>query len=155
MSRPALSRTLLLVAVGVVGSLATATVGAEGEDACDPAQSVRELNSAPLATDDEAWVAPGEVARIDVLANDTDFDGDELVIDSVMAPSAGTASIDEGVVAFIAPDEEGPVTVQYRVVDGACGADVASIRITVAEDEEPVDRADPPTPVTSVPDYTG
>ncbi len=155
--RPVNVRRLTACAALVVigGTLLSSATAHGDEDGCDPLFSARKFNSAPLAVDDEVWVAPGEEVLIDVLANDSDFDDDELIVESVSVSSAGSVSIQDGLIAFVADAGEGRANFTYRVSDQACGVDVATVRVIVAVEEEPEDRAEPPTPVTSVPDFAG
>ncbi|MDG2114880.1 MAG: Ig-like domain-containing protein, partial [Actinomycetota bacterium] len=128
-------RRSLAAAAIVLAGLGVATHGgaqAEGTT-CDPLAATRVLNSAPLAMDDEIWVQPGELVHLDVIANDTDFDGDQLTLGSITTPSSGTASIEDDQVVFIADATEGSVNFQYQVSDGACGVDNATIRVTVSK----------------------
>lgn len=149
-------RAVVAISLAIAAAGVSSQGVAQGDDsACDPFESVRELNSAPLAADDSAWVAPGEVVRIAVLENDIDFDDDALTIDTVTEPTSGSATIEETDIAFIAPDAEGPVTFQYRVSDDACGTDVATVRVTVAREEQPEDMAEPAAPSESIPDFAG
>lgn len=150
-------RRSLAVTILMVAAIGATTGGAAHADGgqCDPVAASRTLNSAPLSADDGAWVRPGEPVRVDVIANDIDFDGDPLVVESVTTPNSGTASVQDNQIVFIADDDLGPVNFQYRVGDGACGIATATVRVTVSKEDEPADMADPPTPVTSVPDFAG
>ena len=154
---PARPRRLVAVVALLFTGAALAVAGtAHGdEETCDPLFSARKFNSAPLAVDDDAWVEPGARVPIDVLANDSDFDGDELVIDSASVPSAGSVSIEAGVIVYVADQDEGPANFTYRVTDLTCGVDVATVRVVVASEDEPEDMAEPTAPVTSVPDFAG
>ena len=52
---------------------------------------VEPVNDAPVAVADTAATAEDEPVVIDVLANDTDVEGDALRVESVTAPAHGTA----------------------------------------------------------------
>jgi hypothetical protein len=54
------------------------------------------LNQIPLAEDDLFVVSEDETTVFDVLTNDEDLDGDDLIIVEVTAPTHGTATIDPG-----------------------------------------------------------
>ncbi len=58
------------------------------------------VNRAPVANDDHASTAQGQSLSIDVLANDSDPDGDPLSLVSVSQPAHGTASIVAGRVVY-------------------------------------------------------
>lgn len=110
---------------------------------------------APVARDDEAdadaaWSSPSSVA-VDVLANDTDPDGDTLSLASVGTAAHGTASIDDGELRYT-PDAgfSGEDSVDYVVSDGHGLTDTATVHITVG----PLpDRAPVPHDVTATTAY--
>ncbi len=70
---------------------------------------------------------------VEVLANDTDPDGDELQLASVGAPAHGTATAraDDSVMYVPAAGFDGSDTFNYTVSDGNGGTDTASVSITV------------------------
>ncbi len=53
------------------------------------------VNTPPVAADDSAATPAGTPVAIDVLANDSDADGDTLTVTSVSDPANGTAVIDD------------------------------------------------------------
>ena len=55
--------------------------------------TVDPVNDNPLAADDAAAVSEDVPRAIDVLANDSDVDGDTLLVSAVTAPAHGTATI--------------------------------------------------------------
>jgi hypothetical protein len=144
-----------IVAFALAAGAAAGGADQESEPSCDPVFASNRLNSAPLAVDDEAWVRPGEAVRIEVLSNDVDFDDDALTVESVTVPSTGSTSVEGTVAAFVADEDEGRASFQYRVSDGMCGVDQATVRVVVSRSEPPSDLAEPSTPVTSVPAYAG
>ncbi|RYD61969.1 MAG: tandem-95 repeat protein, partial [Verrucomicrobiaceae bacterium] len=95
------------------GGMATATVALQ--------------NSAPLASDDVAEASGGAVT-IDVLVNDSDLDGDSLVISDTTAPAYGTVSTAGGSITYtpgaaFAGDDQ----FSYTIVDGHGGVATASV----------------------------
>ncbi len=75
-------------------------------------------NHPPAAVDDPVSVPEGGTVTLNVLANDSDPDGDQLTLESVGDPALGRASIVGGDVRFEAPsDYGGNVTVPYAVTD--------------------------------------
>ncbi len=106
--------------------------------------TVRGINDAPVGVDDA--VATDEETRIDidVLANDTDVDGDTLTITAVTAPvdslqparTAGVAgTVTVGGVRVIrftpATNYTGEARFSYTLSDGQGGTDTASAAVTV------------------------
>ncbi len=93
---------------------------------------VNPVNDPPVAADDEATTDEDTSVLIDVLANDTDVDGDTLTIESVTAPANGTAAIEDGKVRYTPdPDWSGTDTFDYTVSDGNGGSDTATVTVTV------------------------
>ena len=100
---------------------------------------VEPVNDVPEAAADAAWTLEDEGVEIDVLANDTDVEGDALSIESVTAPSHGTARIAaRGGVAY-APEADwhGTDRFAYTVTDGNGGTAEAEVEVVV----EPVNDA--------------
>ena len=141
------------------GSLLVSAPGSgavDDEPTCDGVGSLGRINNAPLAVDDEAWTEPGADVVVDVTANDTDFDGDDLVVVDVLPAGHGLASLDDGEVTY-APglDFEGFDTFIYVVSDGRCGEHAASVRVQVSDTPPPPDEASPEPPVPAVVTLTG
>ena len=93
---------------------------------------VTNVNEPPAAEDDEA--ATDEDARVvvDVLANDTDPDGDGLRVASVSAPAHGTARVVSGGVAYTPEaDYHGTDRFTYVASDGNGATATAAVTVTV------------------------
>ncbi|GIU22755.1 Ig-like domain-containing protein [Shewanella sp. MBTL60-007] len=105
----------------------------------DDNTNLPEENTPPVAVADFANVLAEEVVTIDVLANDTDADGDTLTIVSV---DSGNAVIKDGKVDFTAGTEAGEVKFNYTITDGT---DEASAVVTVTVEAQPE-----PEPLTYV-----
>ncbi|MEE4246919.1 MAG: Ig-like domain-containing protein, partial [Kangiellaceae bacterium] len=89
-------------------------------------------NTEPQAVDDSGEVVLGRTIVIDVLANDSDADGDALVISSVDTPASGSASINSGQIEYLAPrDFVGEVAFSYSISDGNGGNASAQIVLSV------------------------
>ncbi len=122
----------------------TPNAGAEGEDtftytitddkgATDTA-TVKVVigDNTVKAVDDTADAEAGEPVTIDVIANDSDPEGDDFTVTSVADPANGTAEIVDGKIVYT-PDADffGDETFTYTIEDGNGGSDVAEILITV------------------------
>ncbi len=123
---------------GTVSGAYTVTDGAGGS--ASSTFSVTISGAHPVATDDGRISTPTNTGvLIDVLANDSDADGDVLGVDptSLGEPRSngvdvGTLSMESGRVRFDpAPGFSGPVTFTYAATDGA-NADTAVVTLTVA-----------------------
>lgn len=94
-----------------------------------------DINTPPVATDDDLGVRPGRTTMLPVLDNDSDPDGDVLtsrVLDG--GPSIGDVqSIDNGRGLQIAVPEDasGAASFSYEVSDGRGGTDTASVSLAV------------------------
>src|SRR5690606_25993932 len=90
-------------------------------------------NRAPI-TGTDSHVVPFETSVVlDVLVNDSDPDGDPLVIDSVTEPVAGDASIEGQSIRYTPrAGYTGPDNFQYTVSDGRGGTSNGLVSITVA-----------------------
>lgn len=94
-------------------------------------------NTPPTAVDDEVATDEDVAITIDVLANDTDGDGDAVRIASVGAAARGTTEVVAGAVRYVPdPDTAGPDAFDYVVTDGA-----ATASATVTIDVRPVNDA--------------
>ena len=92
-------------------------------------------NRPPAAKDDLAGTTFNTPVTIDVLANDTDADGDTITLDSITQPAAGAgqASIVGSVVRFTPPAGfEGLASFKYTISDTAGAKSTATVLIQVA-----------------------
>lgn len=104
-------------------------------------------NDPPAATDDAVTTDRGKAVEIDVLANDTDPDGDTLTLSRFSQPDNGTADCAESGVCTYTPKEgfTGADRFAYLMSDGRGGSDFATVRVTVR------DATAPASPVITVP----
>ncbi|HSS02546.1 MAG TPA: Ig-like domain-containing protein, partial [Kofleriaceae bacterium] len=113
----------------------SAVARAVGSTAAFQAQSpsaVVSVNDAPLANDDELAIDEDHSGTVNVLANDSDPNGDALTATITGDPTVGAASIDGGVVTYTpAPDFHGSDSLSYTVNDGHGHTAVATLQITV------------------------
>ncbi len=89
-------------------------------------------NRPPVAVNDTAATTGGPVT-IDVLANDSDPDGDPLTVQSVTTPTLGTAAIVNNQVVYTPPASGagGTATFNYTISDGRGGTATATVTVTV------------------------
>ncbi|MGN6519844.1 MAG: Ig-like domain-containing protein [Dokdonella sp.] len=90
-------------------------------------------NQPPVAVDDTAATPFGVPVTVAVLANDSDPDGDPLVIASVGAPLDGTAAIAGNTVVYTpAAGFSGVDRFSYTIGDGRGGSATAFVTVVVA-----------------------
>ncbi len=93
--------------------LAASTLGAQ------PA-SADAATDAPVTAPDKVTVWSGDMRGVNVLANDSDPDGDPLVVSEVGAASHGTVVLnaDQSITYTPAADYNGPDSFTYTITDG-------------------------------------
>ncbi|HET7502446.1 MAG TPA: tandem-95 repeat protein [Kofleriaceae bacterium] len=91
-------------------------------------------NHAPVAAADAASLDEDTGATIDVVANDSDVDGDALAIASITQPAHGTAVIVDATHVGYTPaaNYHGPDAFSYAIADGHGGEATAAIALVVA-----------------------
>ncbi len=91
-------------------------------------------NTPPSAFHDHERTAEGEPVTINVLANDSDPDGDTLNISAIASqPSRGEATLESGQIRYEPePDFVGTDNFTYEVSDGNGGTDTATVTVDVA-----------------------
>ena len=90
-------------------------------------------NRFPLAQPDSATTPDGQAVTIDVLANDSDPDGDALAIGAVGTPAHGSASIVGGMLVYVPePGHAGQDAFSYTVIDGRGGSATAMVTVAIA-----------------------
>ena len=116
----------------------TDSAGATGTDSVSI--FVNDTNQAPSATADSLTVNEDTPGVVDVLANDSDPDGDTLEITSTTTPAngsvviedQGTAATDDDVLTYT-PDTDynGSDSFDYTISDGNGGTDTATVSVTI------------------------
>ncbi len=100
--------------------------------------SVAAVNDPPIATDDNAVTDEGDPVVIAVLLNDTDPDGDPIVVESVTQAENGTVSSDGAEVTYTpVPGFSGVDSFRYTVSDGKGGTDTATVFVAIAAVNDP------------------
>ncbi|MCK5859986.1 MAG: tandem-95 repeat protein [Abyssibacter sp.] len=92
-------------------------------------------NNNPVAANDTVNIVVGSGGvTIDVLANDTDADGDTLSVDSIGTPSAGGTAVlgSGGGIEYTPPAEfVGVDSFSYQISDGNGGSDSATVTVNI------------------------
>ena len=90
-------------------------------------------NQPPDAVDDSATTQQDTPVTVNVLANDTDPDGDTVTVSGAGTPANGTAVVNgNGSITYTpAAGYNGPDSFSYTVRDGKGGTDTANVAITV------------------------
>jgi hypothetical protein len=96
-------------------------------------------NHAPVATDDAATTDVGVDVTVDVLANDSDADGNALSVASTTPAAHGTTAITPAGIVYT-PDVgfTGTDSFTYTVIDGRGGADSGTVSVNVVVPGTPV-----------------
>ena len=123
-----------------VGETATETVTIQVSDGNGGVETISfditidGVNDPPVANDDAAETEEGVPITIDVLANDTDIDGDALTVTSASADN-GTVEINEDGTLTYTPDEgfDGEDTITYTVEDPSGESSTATVDVTVVD----------------------
>ena len=99
----------------------------------DVLDEMPEPNNPPEAVDDSADTPQNMAVDIDVLANDSDPDGDALSVASVTDPANGVVLINGDNTIVYTPDADffGEDTFTYVVSDGRGGMDTATVTVLV------------------------
>jgi len=100
--------------------------------------NVNAVNDPPVASDDEAATDEDAAVTIDVLANDTDIEGDALTVAQLTQPAHGIAFAGPGNSVTYSPDPDfhGTDSFTYTASDGA-GTDTATVTVTVNPVNDP------------------
>ena len=110
------------------------TDGYEGTDSAEITFIVTDPNLPPEAQDDVVNAQEDTEIIIDVLANDTDANGDDLTVSIESAPTNGTVVVnaDQTVTYTANENYNGADSFTYTIDDGHGRTDTASVNITVA-----------------------
>ncbi len=89
------------------------------------------VNDDPVVTDDTLLSQGTLVRTLDVLANDSDVDGDALSISEVTQPAAGTVTNNGDSLTYDASGAEGTQSFTYTVVDGNGGMTTGNVTVVI------------------------
>ncbi len=108
--------------------------GNGGIDTATVTVNVEGVNDLPLLQNDTATTNEDTQISIDVLANDSDVDGDNLTINSVNPGNNGsTAIVNNQIIYTPAANFIGEDSFTYSVDDGKGGSDTAQVSVKVTE----------------------
>lgn len=97
-----------------------------------------ESNQAPNTVNDTVMIRPGRTVSVDVLANDSDPDGDALALVedglTVSERHAERVSLRNDLVVVSAPEQNDSITAGYRVTDNRGGTSQGTLTVNVDED---------------------
>ena len=117
----------------------------DGFGGTDVAQVTVAVNRNPVAGSDSATTAEDRAVTMNVLANDTDADGDTLTVTNVSPAANGAVSLNaDGTVAYSPRgDFNGSDAFTYTMSDGRGGQATGKVSVTVAPvNDAPVANAD-------------
>ncbi len=101
-------------------------------DTAEVCVNVTPVEDAPTAVDDLAETDEDTPVTIDVLANDTDPDGDALTVTGATSPDGTVSPNFDGTLTFTPdPDFTGVTTITYTVSDPDGNEDTATVTVTV------------------------
>ncbi|MEC4895160.1 MAG: Ig-like domain-containing protein, partial [Oscillatoria sp. PMC 1050.18] len=96
-------------------------------------------NETPVAVDDNITASqdtPITIPAANLLANDTDADGDTLTVTAVSNPTRGTVTLNNGNVVYTpAPGFRGEARFDYTISDGKGARDTGRVNVTVTAGE--------------------
>jgi hypothetical protein len=95
-----------------------------------------ESNQAPYAVKDIVSARPGRTLAVDVMANDTDPDGDPIAIreSGLEVPDGIEAIVEGGRVVVTAPQTPGDYSILYTIIDRWDATTVGTLQLTVDPD---------------------
>lgn len=129
---------------GVYEVTAQVSDGNGGTDSQAMSVTITNVNEAPVAANDNASTSEDTAATMDVVANDSDVDGDTVSVTAATDGSDGTTVVngDDSITYTPSANFNGSDSYSYTVSDGNGGSDTATVTVTV-------------TPVNDAPTITG
>jgi hypothetical protein len=97
-------------------------------------------NEPPIANNNSITISEDTSLDINVTVNDSDVDGDSIVVISVTVSSHGTTSINtDGTIHYVADlNFNGTDSFEYTISDGYSGTDTATVMVTVNAMPDPI-----------------
>jgi len=110
-------------------------------DQLDTPPELERTQRAPVAVDDEFGARPGRATVLPVLLNDTDPNGDVLVVSEVTPIDPALGRLDlissaQQLQLTLASGASGVVTFEYTITDGRGGSDSAIVQVAVRSADE-------------------
>ncbi len=116
----------------------TVSDGHGGTDTATVTVTVTHVNHPPVANDDAATTDEDVPVTIDVVANDSDPDGDALTVTAVTQGAHGAVAIVGNQAKYSpASNWSGTDTFTYTISDGHGGTDTATVTVTVTHVNHP------------------
>ncbi len=113
--------------------------GFGGQQSANVTVIVAPGNAAPIAVSDSASANAGQTISIDVLANDSDPEGDAINLVSVTQPANGSAQVSGDQVSFTAnAGFSGTDSFSYTIADSAGNQATAQVTVTVTPGSPPI-----------------
>jgi hypothetical protein len=141
LTAPSTAGTYVVRVYVSVGSWASAS---KETDYQDITVTVTAPNNPPVANDDSATTQEDTPVTIDVLANDTDADGDPLTVTNLTQAGNGTVSLNADKTVTYTPNSGfvGDDTFTYTANDGTVDSNTATVTVTVEAAPTPAVSAD-------------
>lgn len=120
--------------VALTGNPEFADAAAENPSSGDEPGPVPPVNQAPVVVADSASTVENTAVIIDVLANDSDPEGDTLTLLSGADPAGGTVAVENGMLVYTPPAGfHGVTTLTYTVGDSAGNESGGSAEVAVEQ----------------------
>ena len=110
----------------------TISDGQGGTSTATVTVTVAPVNDVPVAANDTAATPEDAPVKIPVLGNDTDADGDPLVVTAASAPNGTVVINPDGTITYTPrANFNGTDTITYTISDGKGGTSTATVTVTV------------------------
>lgn len=121
------------------GAQAIADFASEADSVASQLEASMPVNHDPIAAADSLSVVPGGSGTVDVLANDSDPDGDTLAVTGSANGSNGAVSCTPGGACTYTPATGyvGSDSFTYTISDGRGGTATGTVSVTVAANQPP------------------